>query len=346
MSKRIYTFLQYFIFIGLGAFLIWWQLYSMTDEQTKEFKNALYQANYLLIIPVVIISILSHLSRAARWKILMQPLGYVPKLTNVFAVTMVGYLANSFVPRVGEVIKCSLLAKYEGLKTDKLIGTIIIERTFDLISYGIFLLITVLIQVTTVGAYVSNKLTTISQQNNTRFWLKLIVVISLIVAIIYLIKWLIKKYPNSYLLTKIKGFTNGVLQGLATIKKLERKAAFIGHTLFIWTMYLLQIYIGFKAMEATAHLGITAACAVLSLSTLAMIATPGGMGSFPLFVMETLVIYGVVPAEGFAFGWLIWGVSTLNIILVGFISLLILLNTKITVHENNTSDTEQDIPAK
>jgi glycosyltransferase 2 family protein len=95
---------------------------------------------------------------------------------------------------------------------------------------------------------------------------------------------------------------------------------FVFYTVIIWSLYLLQIYVAFKAMEGTAHLGIKAACSVLSLSTLAMIVTPGGIGSFPIFVMETLVVYGVASALGMALGWVIWGVSTILIIVVGLLA--------------------------
>ena len=105
---------------------------------------------------------------------------------------------------------------------------------------------------------------------------------------------------------------------------MKRRKLFIAHTVFIWTMYLLQIYIGFSAMDGTSHLGIKAACSVLTLATLAMIATPGGIGSFPIFVMETLLIYNITKPLGEAFGWLLWGVSTSIIIVAGLIALILL----------------------
>jgi hypothetical protein len=77
-------------------------------------------------------------------------------------------------------------------------------------------------------------------------------------------------------------------------------------------------------MEGTSHLSIKAACSVLTLASLAMIVTPGGMGSFPLFVMQTLLIYGITGPLGKAFGWLIWGVSTGIVIVVGLTCLLII----------------------
>src|SRR5678815_907736 len=72
-------------------------------------------------------------SRAMRWKLLMEPLGYKPSNFNVFAAVMIGYLVNSGAPRLGEVFKCTLLARYEKLRVDKLIGTILIERAVDLV---------------------------------------------------------------------------------------------------------------------------------------------------------------------------------------------------------------------
>jgi uncharacterized protein (TIRG00374 family) len=324
MIKKILSFLQYIFFLGVGLLLVWWQLHGMTPEQGEQFKNAFAKANYYLIIPVVLISLLSHLSRSMRWKLLMQPLGYNPSLKNVFGATMVGYLANSAVPRLGEVLKCTLLAKYENLKADKLIGTILVERTFDLFSYFLFIVFTVIIQIDVVGDFVNKKLQNFATPGILPIWAKLLIVLVFIVVFIVGVKKIFSSFPHNKTLQKIKGFVSGMGTGFATIKTLKNKKAFILHTLFIWSMYLLQIYIGFKAMEATAGLGIKTACAVLSLSTLAMIATPGGIGVFPFFVMETLALYQIMPSEGKAFGWLIWGVSTGIIIVAGLMSLLLL----------------------
>ena len=324
MGKKILSLLQYVIFLGVGILLVWWQLHSMTPEQELQFKNAFEKANYYLIIPVIIINLLSHLSRSMRWKLLMEPLGYNPSLKNVFGATMVGYLANSAIPRLGEVIKCTLLAKYEHLKADNLIGTILIERTFDLVTYILFIAFTVVIQIDIVGNFVKEKLAAFTTPGSIPLWLKLIIVLVIVIVGLWTVRKIFTSFPDNKTLQKIKGFGTGIGKGFIAIKNLKSKRAFILHTIFIWSMYLLQIYIGFKAMEATAHLDIKAACSVLSLSTLAMIITPGGIGSFPIFVKETLLLYLIADTEGNAFGWLIWGVSTGIIIIAGLFSLIVL----------------------
>jgi glycosyltransferase 2 family protein len=296
----------------------------MTPVDKKEFYSALESANYWLVIPVVIMALLSHVSRSLRWKLLMETLDYHPKLKNVFCVTMVGYLANSALPRLGEILKCSFLARYEKLRADKLIGTILIERTFDIICYLVFIGLTLLVQIDLVGGFIKQKLNALARTSRMPFWGKLLILAGGIALLYLLLKFLFRKFPHNRLLIRIKQLLGGISMGFKTIKSLQKRKLFLAHTFFIWTMYLLQIYVGFHAISGTSELSIKAACTVLTLATLAMIATPGGIGSFPLFVMETLTIYGIASPVGKAFGWLIWGVSTGFIICAGLICLLIL----------------------
>lgn len=324
MQKRLRSLLQYFFFLGIGLFLVWWQLKSLTETEKNQFYITLKTARYWIIFPIAIMSIASHISRSMRWKLLMEPLNYRPKLSNVFAVTMIGYLANAAVPRLGEVLKCTLLAKFEKLKVDKLFGTIIVERSFDLICYLLFMLITVLIQMNKVGGFVKEQLKLMTNAPGLSIWIKAFIFISIFILLIGFLKLLFKKYPSNKFIVKVNNIMKGIAEGFTSIKNLQHRSAFLFHTLFIWTMYLLQIYLGFFALSGTSFLGMKAAFSVLSLSTLAMIATPGGIGSFPLFVMKTLSIYGIDPPLGIAFGWVMWGVSTGLIVIVGIVCLLAL----------------------
>ncbi|MEO8769064.1 MAG: lysylphosphatidylglycerol synthase transmembrane domain-containing protein [Ferruginibacter sp.] len=344
MRKRLFSILQYVIFLGGGIFLVWWQFDSMNVAEKKEFYNALNDANYWLLIPVVIMSLLSHLSRSMRWKLLMEPLGYKPKLKNVFAVTMIGYLVNAALPRFGEIVKCTFLSRYEKLKFDKLVGTIIVERTFDVICYIIFIAITILIQINVIGSFAKEKIETVTgSAAGMPLWGKAIIIFAIIITVLYLIKLLLKRFPNNKIINKINIFLKDIIEGFKSIEHLKHKRAFILHTLFIWAMYLLQIYVGFFAMEGTAHLSIKAACSVLMVASLAMMITPNGIGMFPIFVMETLKRYHIDDPLGQAFGSLIWGITTSIVLLAGFLALILLpiLNRK--KNEVSSSDTGEDI---
>jgi uncharacterized protein (TIRG00374 family) len=296
----------------------------MTEPEKKEFYAAIQNADYRMILPVAIMSILSHISRSLRWRLLMEPLGYKPKLSNLFSVTMIGYLANAAVPRLGELLKCTFLAKYEKLKVDKLVGTIIVERSFDLICYAVFIGITIVIQIQLIGGYFKKEWEAMSSASGTTILLKFIFIFLVLFTIWKLMKWLSAKKQDNKIITGVHNFISGVGEGFKTIKQLKQRKLFLLHTVFIWAMYLGQIYVGFKGMDGTASLPIGAAFSVLSLATLSMIVTPGGIGSFPIFVMQTLVLYGIHAPLGKAFGWVMWGVSTGLIIIIGLVSLLII----------------------
>jgi uncharacterized protein (TIRG00374 family) len=322
MKKRIFSGFKYILFLGIGFFLICWQFKNMSTLQRSEFSKSLREANYWLLIPVIVFALLSHISRAIRWKILIEPMGYKPLTSTTFYSVMTGYLVNAFVPRAGEIVRCTLLSRYEKIPADKLIGSVVVERIFDLFCYFIIIGITVLIQIDLVGSFVLKKISQMAYENYARaIWVLLLIVIVICITVLFF-KWMFKTYAGHKFTIKLKNFYAGIKEGLITIVKLKKRGWFIFHSVFIWLMYLLQIYIGFFALNATSHLGIPEAFSVLSLATLAIIVAPGGLGAFPLAVQEVLLIYNV---DNISFGWMIWGVPTAVIIIGGLISFGLLI---------------------
>jgi glycosyltransferase 2 family protein len=317
MKKRLLSILKYLIFLGIGIFLMWWQLSKMTALQRIQFEESLRNAHYIYIIPITALAILSHISRAVRWKILIEPMGYIPSTANTFYATMCGYFANTFVPRAGEILRCTMLGRYEKIPVTKLIGTILVERTFDLFCYFFVIVITILIQIQTVSDFVKSKLEQISNQKHIgSAWWIILILVGVGGLIILFIRWLFNRHSGHRHIIKLKGLHVGLKEGFYAIIHLKKRKYFIAHTLFIWVMYLMEVYVGFYALSATSSLGIGAALSVLSLSTLAMIIAPGGIGAFPVAVQQVLLIYNI---DNISFGWLMWGVSTGIIIIVGII---------------------------
>src|SRR5688500_8244185 len=110
MTKKIFSILQYAFFLGLGIFLLW---LTLRKSDWNSIISDLSDANYIYLIPATLMLILSHIIRALRWKILMEPLGYNPSTLNTVLAVFVGYWANLAVPRLGEVLKCTILSRYE-----------------------------------------------------------------------------------------------------------------------------------------------------------------------------------------------------------------------------------------
>src|SRR5690606_9576317 len=179
------------------------------------------------------------------------------------------------------------------------------ERLLDLVSYFIIIAITILIQVKTVSDFVNEKIAAIADSEvNMPGWMVIAGIFILMALFYFIVRFLLVKYNEHSLAIKFRKLQVGLKEGFLTIKHLKKKKLFLAHTVFIWTMYLLQIYVGFYALSETAHLNIQAAFSVLSLSTLAMIISPGGIGAFPVAVQQVLLIYHL---DNISFGWLMWG---------------------------------------
>lgn len=311
--------------MGLGIFLVWWSIHKMGDKNWQECKTALKSAKFILFIPVFFILVASHISRAMRWKILMKPLGYSPRLVNTFFAVMIGYLANLAVPRLGEVLKCTILGKYEKVPADKLVGTILIERAIDVVSLMIVFVIAIASQANIIGSYAKTTLkNNFLTDDYSGILIKLTILLSSLVIFYFLLKFIFNKYGEIGIIKKINTLFKGVGAGLSSIKNLENKSTFIFHSIFIWLCYAAGTYIGFFVIPETSNLPIAATFPVLAFASIGMIITPGGIGSYQWFIMGVMVLYGIDEGHGYANGLLQWIAQFCIILVVGFVSLLAL----------------------
>ncbi|MFL9483329.1 lysylphosphatidylglycerol synthase transmembrane domain-containing protein [Chitinophagaceae bacterium LWZ2-11] len=338
MNKTFSNIVKYIIFLSLGVFLIWWSLHQIPDDEMDKFKMALKQAHYWLIIPVFIILSTSHVLRALRWKILMEPLGYKPSTLNTFFAVMIGYLVNMAVPRLGEVLKCTIIAKYEKVPAEKIVGTIVAERAFDVVCLGIVFVLALLFQFDVVSASFTQIKTTsaglhhgASNTNHT----KLIVLAVVGVLIAGIVIWLLVSGKWKSFTATIKKIIVGIWEGLISVKKVKHKWLFIFYSVAIWTLYIVGTWIGLYATEGTG-LGFKEALSCLALASIGMILTPGGIGSYALLIAIVLREYDVDYTIGLANGTLQWFSQFIIVLVVGFISVgLLPWYNKKKSHETN-----------
>lgn len=321
MNKRIRTILQYSFFLGLGIFLVWWSVKDLTGDDKSQIKLTLATARYWLIIPVFGILFLSHLVRALRWKLLIEPLGYKPSTTNTVFAVFIGYLANQAVPRLGEVLKCTILARYEKVPADKLIGTIILERIIDAICLIIIFGITLAIQPDIYAQLIDTVFNSGGEKKEKTISSTLVTAIIAGIIILILAIWMIKnKKGFADLLLLFKKIWRSIWQGVSTIQHLKKRWLFLFLTISMWTLYLVGGYIGFMALKETNQYGIKEAFTVLSAGSIGMIATPGGIGTYAYLLQKTMQVYGLNSGVALAFGWILWLAQTVVILIGGLIS--------------------------
>jgi glycosyltransferase 2 family protein len=341
MQKKLISIFQYCFFLGLGIFLVWWTISKMSDKDYQDFVNSLSSANYYLLIPVFFILSLSHLSRAIRWRILMRSMGYNPRLSNTFCAVLIGYLANFALPRLGEVLKCTILGRYEKVPPDKLVGTILVERAVDLLSFLIIIIISLLTQAHIVGDFAKDFFNSyILGENVTISVIKIAVIILIIIVSLLALKYVFRKYLHIKFVKKLKDIVTGIIAGLLSIKNLKNKWLFIFHSVLIWTCYVVGTYVGFFAIKETAGLPALAAFPVLVFGTVATILTPGGIGSYPELVMKAMLLYSIPEGFGKANGLLQWSAQFVIVLVVGCVCLAILPYLNKPKHEIGTVDTQ------
>ena len=307
--------------LAFGLFLVWY-VYDLLDEKEKEdLFLSLKQANYWWIIASVLFGILSHLSRAYRWKYLLDPLGLKPKFLNSFFSVMIGYTINLLLPRVGEVSRCGILSKYEKMPFTKLFGTVIAERIADVTILATPTFFVIFSQFDKLGDMLKSWISYDKENSSLGMYSALVVITGIIIFIGFL--YLLKTSSNKYLL-KIKSILTGFWEGAKSIIYMKSSLMFILHTLFIWIMYVSMFYMCFFSLEDTSNVPLMGMLAAFVMGGISIIFIQGGIGVYPAAVMQILFLYGVSRSSGLALGWIIWTSQTVMILVLGILSMLII----------------------
>jgi uncharacterized protein (TIRG00374 family) len=322
MTKRILNILKYVLLFGIGVF-IFWKIYK---GEWGKVGDALKNLNYFWIGVSIVLSILSQISRAIRWNMLIRPLGYNPRLGNTFLSVLVLYLVNLIVPRGGEVARCIVLSKSEKIPFTKLVGTVFIERLADLMTLTTLSIIVFISQIR-ILVKLYNSIQEVQSGLSKLFTLKALIIgillIILLFAGLFLFRAIVKKNSNkeSSFVIKLRELKNNVIEGIKSIAKLKNKWNFIGHSLLIFILWLFMLYVIFLAFEPTRHLSLWTGIVTFLIGGVAMILPiSGGIGIWHLAVSYTLVLYGISIEDGEIFALIAHTTTNMIYIILGLIA--------------------------
>lgn len=322
MNKKILlTVLQYIIFLGLGIAIIMYMSSQLSAEDKANMMAAIKGVELWMLIPIFIAGFLSHYFRALRWKLLLEQVDVRPSTTNTTFAVLIGYIANLVLPRAGEVAKCTVLARYEKVPADKMIGTIVAERAFDVVCLIIITIAAFVSQADIIGEYASGLFGTMSGNAKglvATIYFKIFIIITFVGLIAFIL--LLKRIKE----TKVGKFIKGLGDGVKSIFKLKKVGMFMLYTALIWGLYWFLLMLGFWSMSQLSHLSGLAAMVVLVFGSIGMIATQGGIGAYPYLVGKILLFYGIAEAHGLAFGWVSWTVQTGVVVIFGVAALVLL----------------------
>ena len=312
MKTKLIKFFKISLPIAIGLYLTWYFISNSKDVEKEYFVQSLSEANYGWIFCALTIAFLSHLSRAYRWKYLLETLDVKPKLSLMYHSVMIGYIINLTIPRSGELARAGYFSRYQKTKSDQVFGTIVVERVVDLIMFASIFLIAFFLQSD------QDKFQELRQMGDSSSNPLVLPIFLLIISVVSIIVISIKKIRD-----KAWNFLKGIYQGATTILKLKNKLAYILHTLFIWTAYVAMLWITAMALPDLQDININAIFACFIAGTIAIGATPGGIGLYPIMVASALTqLYGYDGQVAKSFGMLMWSSQTIFMVLLGVISLI------------------------
>lgn len=349
MIKKLLSFLKYILIFGLTAYLLWDSFEKIDDKALAEGQSKIgfvldvfSQGSTLFFVLSAFFTVLSHVIRAERWKLLLEPIGYNVSLWNSFTAVINGYFVNLAIPRGGEVSRPITLGKLEGVPLNTSLGTVVMERIIDLIFLVICLGSVFIFQFTTLLQFLEDYTPTVEQtQAGSSLGLIHYAAIGGVVgAITVLILYKVKPALFQLIREKATEFILGMKSGVLSVFKLEKRLLFFFYSISIWISYMMMLWMILLAFDETSVLSFMDALTIFAVGGIALaIPSPGGAGTYHTMVPLAMVhLCGLTDlAKGVAFATIFHGWQTLIVIILGMIGLIV-INTKKKAHVEPVKD--------
>ena len=316
--KKIFKKVLQVVFpLLLGAFILVWVYRDFNFQRVGEVLTG--GMDYGWIAVSLVFGVFANLFRGWRWKLALEPLSEYPRTSHCVYAIFISYASNLVIPRVGEVTRCGVLSKYDGVSFSKSLGTVVSERMIDTLCVGLITGLVLLSQMPVFATFFAETGTNVGRYaevlTSGHFYLIILCALAILVLGFFLIR-------NIALFAKLKGILQNVWQGVVALKDIKHIPLYIIYTVGIWACYFLEFYLAFYAFGFSAHLGVSAGLVMFVVGTLAVIVpTPNGAGPWHFAVMTMMMLYGVGKEDAGIFALLVHGIQTFLLILLGIYGL-------------------------
>ena len=283
---------------------------------------------FVSLVPILV----SHVLRGLRWLQTLEPIGYRPRPINSVLSIYVAYASNILIPRVGEVSRCGVLTKYDGVPFSKALGTLVAERIVDFIIAFSFCSIMLIFQSGKLVAFFDKMGTgdggMVQIFKSPCFYVAIVAVVGVAVLV-----WRLIHRSKNKAATGVARTLDNFVEGFVSLKNVRRLWLFVLYTLLIWTCYYLEFYLCFYAFPFTEALGPSAGAVIFAaISVAIIIPTPNGAGPWHFVVITLLGMYGVLEAQAASFALIVHTFQTVFVLLFGLTAwtLLQIINRKTT----------------
>lgn len=341
LKEKIINVIKFIVFLSIGLGI----LYFVYQNQNAAFQedcalkgiaaedcsligkiwNDFKTANFFWILMAMTAFTFSNVSRALRWNMMIRPMGYEPRFINSFGSVVVAYFANLGFPRIGEIVRLGMMSRYEKIPVEKLMGTLVIGRTIDVISILLLTAFCFLLEYDMLWEQTNLLLSSGNDEAGSNTLLYIVGALGGIGVITLVLLYMYRELViASALYKRVSHILLGFWEGLLSVRNLEKPWLFVFHSLNIWLMYFMMTYLGFWAYEPTANLPAIAALLTFVFGGWGIvIPSPGGMGTYHFLVVLVLSLYGIGGNDAFSFANISF--FSLNLGCNVFLGILVLL---------------------
>ena len=258
--------------------------------------------------------------RALRWRQSLRPLGCEPRHSTATNAIFLSYATSLVVPRVGEVLRCGVLSRYDNVPFSRSLGTVVTERVVDML---IVLLLSAVVFVMQIPVFLSffeqtgmSLGTLFSRFTSTGY-----IVTATCLVVIILMGFYLMHRLNWF--SKQKNTLLGLWDGLLSVRNVDSPLLYIMYSLGIWVSYFLHFYLTFFCFDFTEGLGFQVALVAFVVGTFAvLVPTPNGAGSWHFAVKTVLMLNGVVSESGALFALVVHTIQTALVAALGVVAAL------------------------
>ena len=311
----------------MGAGLLW---LTFKDQDLSEVFSKLVEADPFWLALSLVLAILAFISRAIRWVLLMEPLGKKPGKMNALYALLIGYFANLAIPRIGEITRCGILSKSDGIPFNSLIGTVIVERIIDLVMLFLTMSLVAILEFDLLWGFLNSKVLgplagKFSFLQSPWFYFGVLFAI----VILLIVRKKLNQNSEGKVGGKVRKFLHEIGNGFKTILRMKQNGWFIFHTFFIWFIYFLMTWVCFFCLEPTSHLNANAGIFVLVAGGLGMSApVQGGIGAYHYIVSQGLQLFNISLTDGIVYATLVHTSQTLLVVVLGCWALVMITFVK------------------
>lgn len=313
MNKLLKKISKVIFPLFLGAFILYWVYRDFDFSRIRLL--LLEEMDWGWMVFSLAAGVMSHVLRGWRWCLTLEPLGEQPRRSTATDAIFISYAGSLLLPRVGEVTRCGVLARYDGIPFARSLGTVVTERLVDMLCMALITGVTFLLQMplfmrffTETGTKIPSLLHLVT---SPWFYVSLFCVVGVVVLLVYLVRML-------SFFEKVKGIALDVWQGVLSLRKVRHMSLFLLYTIGIWLCYYFHFYLTFFCFGFTSHLSMLAGLVMFVGGTFAvLVPTPNGAGPWHFAVITMMMLYGVNATDASLFALVVHAIQTLLVILLG-----------------------------